>query len=321
MAEPLDAAVERVRHLIAVIERPGFNATRSTEIGVLVDDLRALLAALDSQPPTRTEGEGLGVDEAVEFLHWMHRFVPDDPTAARPAPPEPEPDECSTAVACDDPECPDRVASEPDLCAGTGRSTVRYGSAVPAGWACPICREPVNIGAGTVPAHLTPAPAPVPEERREAADRLLSEVYSRTPETADWLDLNDRIAAHLRSSGVMPSFAALSSSPAAPGGGEAGAEVDTHVLRLAAECGIDGDGVFRWERPLPEILTDCAAEIDHLRHALSQPPSPSAAPGEQYEPVACADCRTEQSSRGRDARCFDHTEFVAARSAAQAGDA
>ena len=27
-------------------------------------------------------------------------------------------------------------------------------------------------------------------------------------------------------------------------------------------------------------------------------------------PLACADCRTEQAFRGRDARCFDHTEFV-----------
>lgn len=33
-------------------------------------------------------------------------------------------------------------------------------------------------------------------------------------------------------------------------------------LRRAAECGIDGDGIFRWSRPLPELLDEAAAALD-----------------------------------------------------------
>jgi NTP pyrophosphatase (non-canonical NTP hydrolase) len=40
-------------------------------------------------------------------------------------------------------------------------------------------------------------------------------------------------------------------------------------LRLAAECGIDGDGVFRWSRPLPDLLSLAAQAIEsHAAAAL-----------------------------------------------------
>lgn len=44
---------------------------------------------------------------------------------------------------------------------------------------------------------------------REEMLRLLREIYSRTPETAEWLDLNERIAAVLRANGGLAAYLEL----------------------------------------------------------------------------------------------------------------